>query len=196
MEVSAFRQSAAPANISRRSTDGKGEEPDGAHERALVQRAQDGDRDAFGELYRIHLPAVARLVRFRLGAPDEDAVAEVFLRAWRGIAGYRDRGVPFAAWLYGIARHISVDELRKRGRVEPVVQVPERGVDPMTAVLLTLHGAIDRLPTEQRQVIELKYLVGMSNDEVAAVTGTTAGAVNAKQWRALRTLADVLGERP
>jgi RNA polymerase sigma-70 factor, ECF subfamily len=196
MEVSAFRQSAAPANISRRSPDGKGEEPDRAHERALVQRAQDGDRDAFGELYRIHLPAVARLVRFRLGAPDEDAVAEVFLRAWRGIGGYRDQGVPFAAWLHGIARHISVDEFRKRGRVEPVEHVPDRGEDPMTAELMTLHGAIERLPTEQRQVIELKYLVGMSNDEVAAVTGTTAGAVNAKQWRALRTLADILGERP
>jgi RNA polymerase sigma-70 factor (ECF subfamily) len=196
MEVSAFRQSTAPANISRPSTDRKGEEPDRAHERALVRRAQDGDRDAFGELYRIHLPAVARLVRFRLGGADEDVVAEVFLRAWRGVDGYRDRGVPFAAWLYGIARHVSVDELRKRGRVEPVEQVPDRGEDPMTAELLTLHGAIDRLPTEQRQVIELKYLVGMSNDEVAAVTGTTSGAVNAKQWRALRTLADILGERP
>jgi RNA polymerase sigma-70 factor, ECF subfamily len=196
MEVSAFHQSTAPANISRPSTDGKGKDPDRERERALVGRAQDGDRDAFGELYRIHVPAVARLVRFRLGRPDEDAVADVFLRAWRGIDGYRDRGVPFAAWLYGIARHVSVDELRKRGRVEPVEQVPDRGEDPMTAELLTLHGAIDRLPTEQRQVIELKYLVGMSNDEVAAATGSTAGAVNAKQWRALRTLAEILGERP
>jgi RNA polymerase sigma-70 factor, ECF subfamily len=196
MEVSAFRRSTATANISPPSSDGKGEESDRAHERALVVRAQDGDRDAFGELYRIHLPAVARLVRFRLGGPDEDAVAEVFLRAWRGIAGYRDRGVPFAAWLYGIARHIAVDELRKRGRVEPVETLPDRGEDPMTAELLTLHGAIERLPTEQRQVIELKYLVGMSNDEVAAATGTTSGAVNAKQWRALRTLAGILEERP
>ncbi len=194
--MSAFRQSTAPANISRPSTDGKGEEPDRAYERALVRRAQDGDRDAFGELYRTHLPAVARLVRFRLGGPDEDAVADVFLRAWRGIGGYRDRGVPFAAWLYGIARHVSVDELRARGRVEPVEEVPDRAEDPMTAELLTLHGAIEHLPTEQRQVIELKYLVGMSNEEVAAVTGTTPGAVNSKQWRALRTLANVLEDQP
>jgi RNA polymerase sigma-70 factor (ECF subfamily) len=196
MEVSAFRQSTAPANISRPSTDGKEKDPDRERERALVGRAQDGDRDAFGELYRIHLPAVGRLVRFRLGRPDEDLVADVFLRAWRGLDTYRDRGVPFAAWLYGIARHVSVDELRKRGRVESVEQVPDRAEDPMIAELLTLHGAIDRLPTEQRQVIELKYLVGMSNDEVAAATGTTAGAVNAKQWRALRALAEILGERP
>ena len=52
-------------------------------------------------------------------------------------------------------------------------------------------GAIDHY----RQVIELKYLVGMTNEEVAAAMGTTPGAVNAKQWRALKALADVLEER-
>ncbi|HZT10526.1 MAG TPA: hypothetical protein VFB09_05790, partial [Actinomycetota bacterium] len=69
MEVSQFRGN-TPANISPPSNDGKGGyEPDGREdERALVRRAQDGDRDAFGELYRTHLPAVSRLVRFRLGA--------------------------------------------------------------------------------------------------------------------------------
>ena len=119
MEVSAFRGS-TPANISPPSLDGKGgSEPDGReHERALVRRAQDGDRDAFGELYRTHLPAVSRLVRFRVGAENEDVVSDVFLRAWRGLASYRDTGVPFAAWLYGIARHVAIDTLRKR-RCDP-----------------------------------------------------------------------------
>src|SRR6058998_3118360 len=162
MEVSAFRGS-APANISAPSLDGKGgDEPDGReHERALVRRAQDGDRDAFGDLYSTHLPAISRLVRFRLGTEDEDAVSEVFLRAWRGLATYRDTGVPFAAWLYGIARHVSVDALRASIRTEPRAELPDAEVDPMTAEILTLHDAIDQLPTEQRQVIELKYLVGM-----------------------------------
>ncbi|TMK13439.1 MAG: RNA polymerase sigma factor, partial [Actinobacteria bacterium] len=151
MEVSAFRGS-TPANISAPSLDGKGgDEPDGReHERALVRRAQDGDRDAFGDLYRTHLPAISRLVRFRLGTEDEDAVSEVFLRAWRGLGSYRDTGVPFAAWLYGIARHVAIDLLRKRGRDEPRDELPERGVEPVTAEVLTLRGAIDHLPTEQR----------------------------------------------
>src|SRR5262249_17534059 len=118
VEGSAFRGGPS-ANISPTGLDRKGEEPDGReHEGALVRRAQDGDRDAFGELYRIHLPAVARLVRFRVGHDDEDAVSEVFLRAWRGLASYRDTGVPFAAWLYGIARHVAIDELRRQGRLE------------------------------------------------------------------------------
>ena len=64
----------------------------------------------------------------------------------------------------------------------------------MTAEILTLRAALDELPTEQRQVIELKYLVGMTNDEVARAMDTTPGAVNARQWRALKALADVLQE--
>ena len=195
MEISAFR-SGSDANISRPAPDKKGDEPDGrALERALVGRAQDGDRDAFGELYRMHLPAVARLVRFRLGGEDEDAVSEVFLRAWRGLASYRDTGVPFAGWLYGIARHVAIDALRRRGRDEPSEELPDGGVEPMTAEVMTLRGAIDALPTEQRQVIELKYLVGLTNEEVAAAMSTTPGAVNARQWRALKALAEILEER-
>jgi RNA polymerase sigma-70 factor (ECF subfamily) len=160
----------------------------------LVHAAQGGDREAFGELYRIHAPAVARLVRFRLGAEDEDAVSEVFFRAWRGLATYRDTGVPFSAWLYGIARHVAIDLSRVQGRVEPTAEVPDREVEPMIAELMSLRGAIEHLPTEQRQVIELKYLVGLTNDEVAIAMGCSPGAVNAKQWRALRALADELGE--
>jgi RNA polymerase sigma-70 factor (ECF subfamily) len=194
MEVSAFQTSAA--NISRVSSDGKGEEPDGrAHERALVERAKDGDRDAFGVLYKDHAAAVARVVRFRLGRDDEDAVSEVFLRAWRGLSGYRDTGAPFSAWLYAIARHVSIDLVRTSTRTEPRADVPDREVAEMTAELLTLHDAIEQLPTEQRQVIELKYLVGMSNVEVASAMDTSTGAVNAKQWRALKALADVLEEK-
>ncbi len=192
MEVSTLR---APANISGVPLDGKGDDPESrARERALVARAQEGDRDAFGELYRIHLPAVSRLVRFRLGCDDEDATSEVFLRAWKGLHSYSDHGVPFAAWLYGIARHVAIDEIRKRGRVEPREQVPDREVDPMTAELLTLHDAIAGLPDEQRRVIELKYLVGLTNDEVATAMGTTPGAVNARQWRALKALSQTLKE--
>jgi len=193
MEVSEFH--ASVANISTLPSDGKDAEAVGrAHERALVARAKDGDRDAFGALYRDHVGAVSRVVRFRVGREDEDAVSEVFLRAWRGLATYRDTGVPFAAWLYGIARHVAVDALRAAGRTEPRADLPDQQVDPMTAELLTLHDAIEQLPTEQRQVIELKYLVGMTNAEVADAMDTTTGAINAKQWRALKALADLLEE--
>jgi RNA polymerase sigma-70 factor (ECF subfamily) len=165
-------------------------------ERALVARAQEGDRAAFEVLYRDHVQAVARQVRLRLGSADEDVVAEVFLRAWRGLASYRDMGRAFGAWLHGIAHHVIVDELRTRARITPVAEIPDRGMEPMTVELLSLREALDRLPDDQRKVIELKYLVGMTNDEVAVAMESTPGAINTKQWRALRTLSNILGETP
>ena len=195
VEVSRFR--ADPASISAVPSDREGGRPverseDREAERALVARAQEGDRAAFEELYRAHVAGVARRVRYRMGAADEDVVAEVFVRAWRALPRYKDTGAPFGAWLDGICRHLVADTFRMRGRSVPVAEVPDRSVEPMTADLLALREAIDLLPTEQRQVVELKYLVGLTNDEVADALGTTAGAVNAKQWRALRALERLL----
>jgi RNA polymerase sigma-70 factor (ECF subfamily) len=161
--------------------------------RRLVASAREGNRDAFAELYREHYAAIFRLCRFRLGPDVDDVVSEVFLRAWRSLPSYRDVGIPFRAWLYGITRHVIVDELRRRDRFRPAEDIPDKAVEPMTAEQMTLRDAVDLLPRKQRQVVELKFLVGFTNDEVASVLGTTAGAVNAKQWRALKTLANILG---
>lgn len=187
---------AVPASISAPSSDGPGVATDPAtRERALVASARDGDREAFEQLYRTHVAAIARHVRLRLGRTDEDVVAEVFLRAWRGIESYRDTGVAFGAWLHGIARHVVVDEFRARSRSLPVAEVPEVAVEPRTADLLALRDAIERLSSQHRQVIEMKYLTGLTNDEVAAALGTTPSAVNSMQWRALRALREGLEER-
>lgn len=167
-----------------------------AYDSTLIASAADGDADAFEELYRTHVGGVARHVRLRLGRADEDVVAEVFVRAWAGISSYRDLGRPFGAWLFCIARHVIADEFRYRSRTVPVAEPPERGVEPMTAELLALREAIDRLPEDQRQVVELRYLAGLTNDEVAAAMGTSPSAVNTKRWRALLVLRDFLKDGP
>ena len=182
-------------SIPGRPSDRPGESRDGrpTDEHELVALAAEGDTDAFEELYRTHVEGVARHVRFRLGRADEDVVAEVFVRAWAGISSYQDRGRPFGGWLFGIARHVIADEFRTGSRTVPVAETPDHADEPMIAELLSLRQAIDRLPDDQRQAVELRYLVGLTNDEVAAAMGTTASAVNTKRWRALRALRDVLG---
>jgi RNA polymerase sigma-70 factor (ECF subfamily) len=177
-----------PSDTRNESRDGRPTD-----ERELAALAAEGDTDAFEELYRTHVEGVARHVRFRLGRADEYVVAEVFVRAWAGISSYQDRGRPFGAWLFGIARHVIADEFRAGSRTVPVAEVAEQADEPMTAELLSLRQAIDRLPDDQRQAVELRYLVGLTNDEVAAAMETTASAVNTKRWRALRALRDVLG---
>jgi RNA polymerase sigma-70 factor, ECF subfamily len=158
----------------------------------LIQRAKEGDRDAFGQIYSLHHAGITRMARFRLGAEHEDAVSEVFVRAWTALAHYRETGAPFAAWLYGIARHVVADEVARRIRTQPVAQTPDAGVPFRADDGLALAEALARLPDEQRQVIELKFLIGLRNPAVAAALNISVGAVNAKQWRAIGALRRLL----
>ena len=159
----------------------------------LVERAKDGDKDAFGQIFRLHRDAILRFARLRLGAEADDVVSEVFTRAWVTLNRYEYTGLPFVAWLYGIARHVVADELSRQSRTQPQADVPESLSRWAEDDRLDLFEAIDTLPTEQRQVIEMKYFMGMRNPEVADVLNTSVNAVNGRQWRALAALRDRLG---
>lgn len=163
----------------------------------LVGRAQDGDREAFGLLYRAYRTKVFNLARFSLPRDAaEDALGETFVRAWGALPRYRDTGAPFVAWLYGIARHVVADMHRARSRVEPSDDAEREPLDTRDADVdrLAVNAALDQLPDEQRTVIELKFLAGLSNEEVGAVLGKSPGAVNTQQWRALSALRALMGE--
>jgi RNA polymerase sigma-70 factor (ECF subfamily) len=161
-------------------------------ERELVRMAREGDRDAFGELFRAHHGAIFRMARVTLGDGAEDVASETFVRAWTALPKYRDTGAPFVSWLYGIARHVVVDELRRQGRSEPHAEVDPGPVEHGHDDRLALAAALNALPDEQRQVLELKFLLGLTNDEVGAALGKAPGAVNAQQWRALQALRKVM----
>ena len=193
--------------ISRPPNDGKGAQGrkdarvpghagGGEEQWDLVERARNGESEAFGRLFTLHHASVFRLARSRLPhALAEDAVAETFTRAWAALPGYRRTGAPFVAWLYGIARHVVGDMASAGHRDEPRYEVVQRPHDPWPADddRRALDAALSQLPEEQRQVIELKFLVGLNNAEVGAALGKKPGAVNAQQWRALRALERILG---
>jgi len=193
--------SSRTANISARNSDVQAEAKEVEEEalgrvHQLVEQAKRGDRDAFAELYRLHHARIFRMARLHLGDLGdgaEDAVAETFLRAWAALPRYRDTGAPFVAWLFGIARHVVLDELGRR--VMPRGELPERTRGWTVDDRLTLAQAMERLPAEQRRVLELKYLGGMKNGEVASALGKSKGAINAMQWRALGSLRQILEER-
>jgi RNA polymerase sigma-70 factor (ECF subfamily) len=164
----------------------------------LVASARDGDREAFGEIYRRCHASVYRYVRVHLPGSDvEDAVAETFFRAWKGLPGYRERGAPFQAWLVGIARHVVADSYRASKRTQPTADPPDGSVEfqDQETARIALAAAIEQLPSEQRQVIEMKFLIGLTNEEVGRAIGRSAGAVNALQWRALGRLKGLVEPR-
>lgn len=159
----------------------------------LVERARRGDKNAFSHLYKQHYAAIFRLARFHLPRAADDVVAETFLRAWKGLPRYRDTGAPFVSWLYGIARHVIADEVRRSRRFEPRETIEETAErDDGADDRLVLAAAIQRLPGDQRKVIEMKYLLGLRNPEVARLLGKSIGAVNAIQWRGLQNLRTYL----
>lgn len=152
----------------------------------LIDRACDGDESAFGEIYRLYRDPIYRMARFYVGTGADRVVEQVFLRAWVSLRRRR-AGEPLLAWLYGFARQVLWDELDDRaersGRSEVFGAEGERP---------SIANAIRGLPAEQRQVVEMKLLLGMTNVEVAAALGVTANAVNSRQWRALNVLRDEL----
>jgi len=159
-------------------------------ERELVRMARGGDREAFGHLFVAHHGAIFRLARASLGEGAEDIASETFVRAWVALPRYRDTGAPFVAWLYGIARHVVVDELRRRARVQPHEDIESGTFEHPSDDGLALAAALGDLPDEQRQILELKFFIGLTNAEVGAALGKTPGAINTQQWRALQALRE------
>lgn len=165
------------------------------HIARLVEQAKQGRADAFGEIYHLYHEALFRYAKFRLGKhAAEDAVAETFLRAWQGLPRYRATGAPFVSWLYGIARHVVLDAGVAERKVELRGEFMDYAFEPSFGTVdnIALADAIQALPPKQRQVIEMKFIIGMTNEEAGGALKKSPGAVNALQWRALETLRKIM----
>lgn len=173
-----------------------------------VQRAQDGDAEAFGELYDHYVDLVYRYVAFRVGnvALAEDLTSETFVRALRRITTFTWQGRDFGAWLITIARNLIADHYKSgRYRMEFATsdlldagadrsqEGPEREVlDALTNV--ELLRAVKLLGPEQQECLVLRFLQGLSVAETAQIMGKNDGAIKALQYRAVRSLARLLPE--
>jgi RNA polymerase sigma-70 factor (ECF subfamily) len=171
---------------------------------AVVERAQGGDVEAFGELYDRYVEMVFRYIHFRVGSRPqaEDLTSETFTRALRRICSVKWQGRDFGAWLVTIARNLIADHYKSsRYRLEistadmldadQAEEGPENDVlDAMTSA--TLLEAVRKLNAEQQECIVLRFLHGMSVAETAQAMGKNDGAIKALQYRAVRTLGRLL----
>ena len=166
---------------------------------ALVDRAVHRDQSAFAELYDLFLDSMYRYAYYRVGnrADAEDLSEQVFLQAWAAIDRFRWQSKPFVAWLYTLAHNLVVD-WRRRSRPTQSLNDDHHPIDlPSSAAERALNQSLDadvlapaigRLTPEQRQVITLKFVVGLDTAEVAAVMDKREGTIRALQLRALRSL--------
>jgi len=163
----------------------------------LVGRATVGDREAFGELYERHVSRVFRHVLYMVNDVHvaQDLTEQTFLRALEAIHGYEWRGVPFLAWLLRIARNLYLNGQRVQ-RNNSSIHSKWNGdiaASPEFFCEAKLDGeevwrAVQALDGDQRQVIVLRFMDGLSYADVARVLGKSVGAVRVAQYRALCAL--------
>ncbi len=173
---------------------------------AIVGRMASGDESALGALYDRWADAVNALVTriVRDDAEAEEVVEAVFFQAWQQAGRYTsDRGVP-GAWLLSMARSRSLDRLRALRRRRDEQPVDESIFDNQPAVgdpLSDLNAserasrvlsALQQLPAEQREVLELAYFEGLSQTEIAERVALPLGTVKTRARLALRKMRDRL----
>ena len=170
----------------------------------MVRRAQEGDAEAFGELYDHYVTLVHRYAYHRVGdrATAEDVTSETFVRALRRIDSLSFQGRDVGAWLVTIARNIIRDQVKSsRYRLEVTtadMRDADRATDgPEDAVVAHLTNkqlleCVQQLGSEQQECIVLRFLHGLSVSETAEIMGKKDGAIKALQHRAVRRLAGLL----
>jgi RNA polymerase sigma-70 factor (ECF subfamily) len=171
---------------------------------ALVNRVVvSRDPSAFGELYDVFVERVYRYLYFRTGNhPEaEDLTEQVFLKAWEAIERYRWQGRPFLAWLYRLAHNTHIDHVRSQkpttslnNEARPVELASVSAAVELTRTLDAdlLAGALSELTPDQHQVIVMKFLEGLDNQQIAQSMNKREGAIRALQMRALMSLRRVL----
>lgn len=177
------------------------EEPD---DLILVRRVLRGESDAFRLLVRRYGGRLRGFCQARLGDSDEadDAVQDVFLRAYRSLAGFRI-GASFPSWLFAIAaNHVRTRRSRAALRGALAVKAADDAraaavADPADQAMASLareevRRAVARLSGPQRVVVELYYFAGLTVEETGAALGLGAEAVKSRLLRARRELGRAL----
>jgi RNA polymerase sigma-70 factor (ECF subfamily) len=170
----------------------------------LVALAVSGDRDAFAEIYQLHASRVMRHIVYLTSDYHlaDELTNETFLKAWKVIDRYEDRGLPIENWLLKIGHNLATRHLKKRRITRDIETVtieaeddtsPERRAE-LASDAQTLREAILQLPEMSRQVIVWRFLEGMSYEECERMLGKSNGAIRVCQFRALKQLRQILEE--
>jgi len=172
-------------------------------DRELIACAAKGDREAFGALYERYVFKVFRHVYYLTGDSHtaEDLTAQAFLNALEAIPRYEVRGVPFLAWLLRIAYNLTVNhkKVRQNGaaplpeavEVQGTIYSPEASCEAKVDGERVWEG-VRKLRGDQRQVIVMRFIDGLSYADIAQVMDKRVGAVRVTQFRALTALRRLL----
>lgn len=173
---------------------------------ALMELVASGDSAALAQLYDRHARVVYGLALRMLGAaePAEEVVQETFWRIWKRAVTFQANSA-FLPWMFGIARNLCIDELRRR-QVRPIATgnhedllaaLPDQqqNVEQSTIEIerrRLITNALADLPADQREVIELAYFSGLSQREIADHLQSPLGTIKTRIRLGLQKLKQAL----
>jgi RNA polymerase sigma-70 factor (ECF subfamily) len=164
-----------------------------------VARGREGDREAIRYLYVRYSHNIYGYVRSIVHDDHEaeDITQHVFAKLMTVLVKYDERGVPFFAWLLRLAHNAAIDHLRSR-RATPAEEVFGADTRDDGATVdrsHCLHEALQALPEEQRNVVVLRHVVGLTPGEIASAMGRTESSIHGLHHRGRRALQAELAMR-
>jgi RNA polymerase sigma-70 factor (ECF subfamily) len=167
-------------------------------ESGLVDAARRGEAWALTEVWQRFAPAVTGYLRGRGASEPDDLTSDVFLAVFERMRSFRGDEADLRAFVFTVAHHRLVDDLRRRSRRRPTVEydagsdgrVSGSAEDEALDALQTqgVHALLDQLSEDQRDVLLLRVVGDLSLEQAATALGKRVGAVKALQHRALATL--------
>lgn len=173
-----------------------------AQDAELVTQIQDGDSEAFGLLYERYVDQIFRYIRSRVSdeRDAEDLTESVFLKGYESVHDYEDRGHPYSAFLYQVARNVLVDHYRQASEAtsledaEPIAadgpDMESRLVDQEQYQIIT--RAMTSLSEDYQEVIRLRVLLALPTTMAASWLDRSEGATRVLLYRALNSLKEEL----
>ena len=168
----------------------------------LVKEAKEGSTESFSKFYDHYFEQIYRYAALRVPTEvAEDLVADIFVKAWEKIHMFREqRGVPFGAWLFRIARNEVIDTYRTSKTWEEVDDAlidtdKENRADTeanRAFLLKIVRKAMDNLPRKYSEVLSLCFIADLSHAEAAKVLRCSEGSVRVLKFRALQKLKEEL----
>lgn len=168
----------------------------------LVLKAQKGDKDAFGQLYKIYFQRIYRYCKvncFYQDALAQDLCQETFIKAWKALPTFTlEKGGTFQAFLFKIARNLIIDLSRKKKsiNIQDLEEIPDEH-DPVEELdrknrIDEVRTALSKLKDFDRQIIILRYFEDLSHHEVAKIIGIKEGALRVRTIRLLDKIKEIL----
>ena len=178
-----------------------------AHVRKLVERGQQGDRQALEELYLLHFDRIYSYLHMSVGNRHdaEDLTTQTFMKMLESIKRFKWQSAPFSAWLFRIAHNLAMDHFRANRRWQPEEEVPEpegESEPSAEAAAMQVIGRqsmlelIDNLSTEHQQVLTLKFVFNLLLLGREVLDHKTEGAIKSLQHRALVSLQKQIPGNP